>query len=129
MRPKTLDNYALSGFALLAMCHSRLCLEATSFFLGQVVGCDKECMKWQVSGYVKAKHGGTVSSEETRAILRMTWSLGTAAGLVNFRIPQDLEPTALHLPEVYGSGGTKGKSVTDLGLIWVECNISPLLSP
>ena len=54
-RPKVLDNYGISGYAMLVMLQNTHFLKAASLFLGHAVGCDAECSKWEVTGYVRAK--------------------------------------------------------------------------
>ena len=101
---------------MLVMLQNRNFMNATSPFLGQAVGCVVECSKWEVTGYVRAKHAGCASSDEVRGILQMPWTLRTGMGMVNWKLVADLNATAATRPEVYGPGGSRGTSTTDVGV-------------
>ena len=105
-RPKTPDNYGVSGYDLLVRIQSRTFAEATNLSLAQAVGCEAACAKWQVTGYANATHGDCASSEEVRAILKTLWSLRLAMGMINRRLVTDSNETAVSQPEIYGPGGT-----------------------
>ena len=63
-----------------------------------------------------AKHAGCASNEEVRGILKMPWTLRAGMGMINYRFLADLNATAVARPEIYGPGGSKGTSTTDVGV-------------